>query len=54
MATEEEEEEAIPTKQNDKTLEFWDTFYKTSVTDGELEWITINNRSSVDIACRTG
>src|SRR5210317_113616 len=37
---EEEEEEFIPTKQNDKTVSFWDTFYKTSVTNGELEWIT--------------
>ena len=40
MTTKEEEEVIISANQNEKTLEFWDTFYKTSVTDGELEWIT--------------
>lgn len=47
MTIEEEEEELISAKQNEKTLEFWDTFYTTS-GDGELEWITSDAPLVVD------
>src|SRR6056300_579991 len=49
MTTKEEEKEKfIPTNQNEKTLSFWDTFYKASVTNGELEWITSDAPLVVD------